>query len=349
MPFSADALDLRDEDRKELESWVRSSALRQDLAIRARIVLSLASGRSTQATAELVGTSANTVSMWRRRFVREGTQGLVSRKSPGRPKSISAAKERRVVAETMRPPEGSTHWSAVRLSRKVGMSKATVQRIWKKYGLQPHRHTTFKFSTDPAFDEKLEDVVGLYLDPPNGALVLCVDEKSQIQALDRTQLELPLRPGRPASRTHDYRRHGTTSLFAALNLKTGKVDGRCFARHTHEEFLAFLKHLAKAHRRRDLHIIVDNYGTHTHPNVQNWLAQHSRVQLHFTPTSASWLNLVERWFGILTDQAIRRGSFASVRDLEQRIKRFIEHWNEHGQPFVWTKSANEIRRKMRKF
>lgn len=348
MPFAAEVLSLRDEEREELESWIRSSALRQDLVLRARIVLSLAQGRGTRATAALLATSANTVSVWRRRFIEGGIEALMSRKSPGRPKSISASAERRIVATTMRRPEEATHWSADRLARKVDVSRSTVQRVWKKFSLQPHRHTTFKFSTDPKFDEKLEDVVGLYLDPPNGALVLCVDEKSQIQALDRTQLELPLRPGRPASQTHDYRRHGTTSLFAALNLKTGKVDGRCFARHTHEEFLAFLKDLAKAYRGREMHIVADNYCTHTHQAVQRWLAQHPRIHLHFTPTSASWLNLVERWFGILTSQAIRRGTFRSVRELQRRIATFIDHWNEHGEPFVWTKSAAEIRRKIRR-
>jgi transposase len=233
-----------------------------------------------------------------------------------------------------------------RLAKEVGLSSATVHRIWQKYGLQPHRVETFKFSRDPQFDAKLADIVGLYLDPPERALVLCVDEKSQIQALNRTQPALPMWPGLPARMTHDYTRHGTTSLFAALEVASGRVHGRCFKRHTHLEFIAFLESLARRYPRRELHLICDNYGTHKHPAVRQWLAAHPHFHLHFTPTSASWLNLVERWFALITGQAIRRGSFDSVGRLERAIMRWLAHWNENAQPFHWTKSAPAIRRSL---
>lgn len=224
----------------------------------------------------------------------------------------------------------------------------TVHRIWKKYGLQPHRVETFKFSTDPDFDTKLADIVGLYLDPPERALVLCVDEKSQIQALDRTQPLLPMRPGLPARMTHDYKRHGTTTLFAALEVASGKVHGRCYPRHRHGEYLAFLRSIAKAYPRRDLHLILDNYGTHKHPKVKEWLEARPRVHFHFTPTSSSWLNLVERWFGLITDQAIQRGSFDSVPRLVGTITKYLDGWNREAKPFRWVKTPKEIRRKLRR-
>jgi transposase len=225
----------------------------------------------------------------------------------------------------------------------VGLGSTTVHRIWRKYDLQPHRTTTFKFSKAPAFDEKLADIVGLYLDPPEKALVLCVDEKSQIQALNRTQPILPLRPGLPARMTHDYKRNGTTSLFAALEVASGKVHGRCFPRHTHAEFVEFLNSVHRKYKRREIHLICDNYGTHKHPVVREWFAAHPRVKVHFTPTSASWLNLVERWFALITSQSIRRGSFDSVRALERSICKYVAHWNENARPFRWTKSDREIR------
>jgi transposase len=229
------------------------------------------------------------------------------------------------------------------------VSHSTIHRIWQKHGLQPHRVGTFKFSTDPNFETKMADIVGLYLDPPERALVLCVDEKSQIQALNRTQPMLPMRPGLPARMTHDYKRNGTTSLFAALDVASGKVQGRCFPRHTHQEFLAFLQSIAKRYPRREIHLICDNYGTHKHPKIKAWLAEHPRFHMHFTPTSASWLNLVERWFGLITSQAIRRGSFDTVRRLERAINKFVAHWNEEdAKPFRWTKSPREIRRKIRR-
>jgi transposase len=233
---------------------------------------------------------------------------------------------------------------ARRLAKEVKLSPATVHRIWQKYGLQPHRVERFKFSRDPEFDGKLADIVGLYLDPPERALVLCVDEKSQIQALNRTQPALPIWPGLPARMTHDYTRHGTTSLFATLEVASGKVHGRCFKRHPHVEFIAFLESLTKRYPRLELHLICDHYGTHKHPAVAHWLAAHPRFQLHFTPTSASWLNLIERWFALITSQAIRRGSFDSVRRLERAITRWLTHWNETAKPFRWTRSAAEIKR-----
>ena len=249
-----------------------------------------------------------------------------------------------MISATLRKPKAATHWSARRLAKEVRLSPATVHRIWQKYGLQPHRVESFKFSRDPEFDGKLADIVGLYLDPPERALVLCVDEKSQIQALNRTQPALPMWPGFPARMTHDYTRHGTTSLFAALEVASGKVHGRCFKRHTHVEFIAFLESLAKRYPRLELHLICDNYGTHKHPAVARWLSAHPRFHLHFTPTSASWRSLVERWFALITSQAIRRGSFDSVRRLERAITRWLTHWNEIAKPFRWTRSAADIKR-----
>ena len=252
------------------------------------------------------------------------------------------------MARTLTPPKARTHWSSRSLAKEVRLSPATVHRIWQKYDLQPHRTTTFKFSKDPEFKEKLADIVGLYLDPPERALVLCVDEKSQIQALNRTQPLLPLRPGLPARMTHDYKRNGTTSLFAALEVASGKVLGRCFPRHTHVEFVGFLETIKKKYPRRDVHLICDNYGTHKHPAVRGWFAAHPRFKVHYTPTSASWLNLVERWFANITSQAIRRGSFDTVRALERAIIRYLANWNEDAKPFRWTRSARQIKRDIRR-
>ena len=335
-------------DRSVLESWIRSPTLSQAWALRAKIVLASADGEGVRPMARRLEVSPTTVCLWRKRFEAEGLGGLQTQPRSGRPRQISDAKERSVVRATMRKPKNATHWSARRLAREVGLSSATVHRIWKKYGLQPHRVETFKFSTDPDFDAKLADIIGLYLDPPERALVLSVDEKSQIQALNRTQPILPMRKGLPARMTHDYKRNGTTSLFAALEVASGKVHGRCFSRHTHVEFIAFLESIAKRYPRRELHLICDNYATHKHPNVKEWLGKHSRFTLHFTPTSASWLNLVERWFGLITDHAIRRGSFDSVKQLERTIGRYLADWNENAKPFVWTKSAREIKRKIRR-
>jgi len=333
-------------DRVMLESWLRASNTTQGVALRAKVILASAKGEGVRPLARRLGVSPNTVAVWRRRYRRQGLAGLRTLSRAGRPRRITAAKEQAVISATLRKPKVATHWSARRLAKEVGLSSATVHRIWQKYGLQPHRVETFKFSRDPEFDAKLADIVGLYLDPPERALVLCVDEKSQIQALNRTQPALPMWPGLPARMTHDYTRHGTTSLFAALEVASGKVHGRCFKRHTHLEFIAFLESLARRYPRRELHLICDNYGTHKHPAVRQWLAAHPHFHLHFTPTSASWLNLVERWFALITGQAIRRGSFDSVGRLERTIMRWLAHWNENAQPFHWTKSAAAIRRSL---
>jgi transposase len=330
-----------------LEHWLRAQSIPQALATRARIVLGSAAGESVRGLAARLGATQTTVCLWRRRYRSAGLAGLRTRPRAGRPRRITAAREQAVISATLRKPKAATHWSARRLAQQVGLSSATVHRIWQKYGLQPHRVETFKFSRDPQFDAKLADIVGLYLDPPERALVLCVDEKSQIQALNRTQPAFPMWPGLPARMTHDYLRHGTTSLFAALEVASGKVHGRCYRRHRHAEFIAFLESLAKRYPKLELHLICDNYGTHKHPAVKHWLAAHPRFHLHFTPTSASWLNLVERWFGLITSQAIRRGSFPSVARLEHAITRFLADWNDHAQPFVWTKPAHQIKRSIR--
>ena len=330
-------------DRAMLEAWLRAPTLAQGLALRARVILASADGEGVRPMARRLGVSANTVAVWRRRYRSEGLSGLRTKARAGRPRRITSAKEQAVISATLRKPKAATHWSARRLAKEVRLSPATVHRIWQKYGLQPHRVESFKFSRDREFDGKLADIVELYLDPPERALVLCVDEKSQIQALNRTQPALPMWPGLPARMTHDYTRHGTTSLFAALEVASGKVHGRCFKRHTHVEFIAFLESLAKRYLKLELHLICDNYGTHKHPAVVHWLSAHPRFHLHFTPTSASWLNLVERWFALITSQAIRRGSFDSVRRLERAITRWLTYWNEIATPFRWTRSAADIK------
>jgi transposase len=279
---------------------------------------------------------------WKKRYAAEGLGGLDDRPKPGRPRTVD---ELGIVQATLEPPPERlrvTHWSTRLLADQLGVSNYTIARVWQRWGLKPWRTETFKFSTDPELEAKVRDVVGLYLDPPEKAVVLCVDEKSQIQALDRTAPILPLRPGLPEKQTHDYLRHGTTTLYAALEVATGKVIDACYPRHRSDEFLRFLKHVAKTYPRVRLHIVVDNYAAHKHPRVTAWLARNPRIRLHFTPTSGSWLNLVEIFFGIITRQAIRRGSFTSVRDLTDAIRRFIDGWNERCQPFTWTKTADEI-------
>ena len=329
-------------DRVTLESWTRATSLRAGLAQRARIVLLAADGVGTNEIVRRVGVSKPTVIGWKKRYAHGGIDGLEDLPKPGRPQVIDEAQI--VVATLAPPPEalGVTHWSSRLLGKQLGLSHVTIAKVWKKWKLQPWRTQTFKFSTDPELDAKVRDVVGLYLAPPAKAVVVCVDEKSQIQALDRTAPILPLRPGIPAKATHDYVRHGTTTLFAALEVATGKVTDRCYPRHTNTEFLAFLKVVAKAYPRTKLHVVVDNYATHKHPNVTAWLARNPRVTLHFTPTSGSWLNMVEIFFGIITRQAIRRGTFASVKDLRAAIETFITGWNERCQPFIWTKTADEL-------
>jgi len=342
MPTSASPIEICEEDRATLSRWTRSSSVPAGLATRARIVLGAGDGEGTSALARRLGVSRPTVILWRERYATRGIDGLADDARSGRPKVVDDAQ---VIARTLGPPPerlGVTHWSSRLLGKELGIGDATVARAWRRYGLQPWRRGTFKFSTDPLLEAKVRDVVGLYLNPPEGAIVLCVDEKSQIQALDRTAPILPLRPGLPERATHDYTRNGTTTLFAALEIATGRVTDACYERHRHEEFLDFLKKVARAYPRRQLHVVVDNYRTHTHPEVEAWLARHRRVHLHFTPTSGSWLNLVEVFFGIITRQAIRRGTFASVKDLIAVIRRFIDGWNERCHPFVWTKTAEEI-------
>jgi len=321
---------------------VRSSTVEAGLAQRARIVLLAAQGVPNAEIARRVGVSRPTVIQWRNRYEAGGISALGDLDRSGRPPVIDDVAV--VVATVQAPPEalGVTHWSARLLGKHLGISFASVARIWRDWNLQPWRRETFKFSTDPELDAKVRDVVGLYLNPPDKAVVVCIDEKSQIQALDRTAPILPIRPGLPEKATHDYVRHGTTTLFAALEVATGKVTDACHPRHTHAEFLAFLKQVAKAYPRVPLHVVADNYATHKHPAVQAWLAKHPRVRMHFTPTSGSWLNLVEVFFGIITRQAIRRGTFTSVKDLIAAIETFIDAWNDRCQPFVWTKTADEI-------
>jgi transposase len=321
---------------------VRSSTVRAGLAQRARIVLLAREGLPNAEIARRVGVARQTVIDWRARYQAVGIAGLGDLARSGRPAVIDDAAV--VVATLTAPPEslGVTHWSARLLAKHLGISFASVARIWREWKLQPWRRETFKFSTDPELDAKVRDVVGLYLNPPQNAVVVCVDEKTQVQALDRTAPILPMRPGLPEKATHDYVRHGTTSLFAALEVATGKVTDACYDRHTNVEFLDFLKLVAKAHPRVKLHVVADNYATHKHPAVKAWLARNPRITMHFTPTSGSWLNLVEVFFGIITRQAIRRGSFTSVKDLVAAIETYIDAWNERCEPFVWTKTADEI-------
>ena len=334
---------LRDGDRSRLEALTRSSSVRAGLAGRARIVLLAAEGLPNAEIARRTGTSRPTVVGWRGRYEAGGIRALGDLPRSGRPAEID---EIDVVVATLaddgRPPPhlGVTHWSARLLAAELKIGFATVARIWRKWDLQPWRSETFKFSTDPELDAKIRDIVGLYLYPPEKAVVLCVDEKSQVQALDRTAPILPIRPGLPEKATHDYVRNGTTTLFAALEVATGRVEQACLPRHRHQEFLRFLKQVAKAYPRVKLHLVVDNYATHTHPAVTRWLARNPRITLHFTPTSGSWLNMVEIFFGIITRQAIRRGSFGSVRELIEAIGSFIDGWNDRCQPFNWTKDAN---------
>ncbi len=332
------------ESRIELERLVRSGKTEQRYALRARIVLGAAEGKSNNALALELGTSRPTVLDWRKRFAEGGVKALFEDRPRGKSfKPLARAKEAEIIAKTQTTPANATQWSCRRMAKTCGISKASVQRIWHANGLKPHLIETFKLSNDPHFIEKLEDVVGLYMNPPENAIVFCVDEKSQIQALDRTQPGLPMKKGRAGTMTHDYKRNGTTTLFAALDVLKGKVIGQCMPQHRHQEFLKFLKTIdGNTPRHLDIHVIADNYGTHKHPAVKAWLDKHSRFTFHFIPTSSSWLNLVERWFGKITTDRIRRGVFKSVPELEHAITDYIEHNNANPKPFVWTKSANDI-------
>jgi transposase len=337
-------------DRRELQRRVRDKGAPARQVERARIVLLAADEMPGKQIAEMVGCAEGTVVTWRARYAERGLAGLADLPRPGKPSPLPEALRDRVLELTLtEPPDrfGATHWSSRLLATALAgegtpISHATVARIWHRFGVQPWRAQTFKFSTDPALEAKIRDVVGLYLHPPEKAVVLCVDEKPQIQALQRTAPTLPVRPGSPERQTFDYVRHGTTTLFAALEVATGKVTDACTARHRHQEFLAFLKQVAAAYPRRELHVVVDNLATHKHPAVRAWLARHPRVTLHFTPTSGSWLNLVEAFFSIITRQALRRGSFPTVADLIAAIERFIAAWNDRCAPFTWTKDPDTV-------
>jgi transposase len=338
----AEPLPLREGDRAELERLIRSNTVPAAAAQRARIVLLAADGLPNYLIAERVGVTRVTVNVWRSRYAERGLGGLADIQRPGRPRTVDRAK---IITATLTPPPtslGVTHWSSRLLAPRLGVDHATVAGVWKEYGVKPWRAETFKFSTDPELVAKVTAIVGLYLAPPENAIVLCIDEKSQIQALDRTQKTLPMQPGHAEQRTHDYVRHGTATLFAALEVATGRVTGVCKNRHRHTEFLAFLKHVARAYPDRELHLVMDNYATHKHATVTRWLHANPRIRVYFTPTSGSWLNLVEVWFSIIEKQAIHRGSFTSVRELMIKIRTFIAGWNQRKHPFIWTKPADQI-------
>jgi transposase len=357
MPNRVRILTVPDADRVKLERRARDRGAPARVAERARIVLLAADGLTGPQIAQRVGCTEPTVIKWRRQYAKDGLAGLEDAPRPGGPKIVlTEAAIAEILSATVTPPPdalqaaGVTHWSSRRLAqwlrrtRKIEVSHDSITRLWRRFCLQPHRSEGFKFSTDPQLDAKVRDVVGLYLDPPDNAVVLCIDEKSQCQALERTQPVLPMRSGIPERQTHDYARHGTTSLFAALEIATGQVTDACYPRHRHQEFLRFLKKVAAAYPRTELHVVCDNYSTHKHADVRKWLArpENQRITLHFVPTSCSWLNLVECFFSIITRQAIRRGSFTSVRQLTDTIGAFIDSWNDHPHPFAWTKDADQI-------
>lgn len=346
---SAPAMQITLEQSQILQRISRGRNNPHKLVMRARIILAAANGVSNNQIAIDNHTTRVTVNLWRKRFEAEGIKALErDAPRPGRLPSISPEKVKTIVEATLHSkPKAATHWSVRTMAEAQGVSKASVQRIWKAHGIKPHLTKTFKLSRDKQFVEKLRDVVGLYLSPPDKSLVFCVDEKSQIQALDRTQPGLPMKKGRCGTMTHDYKRNGTTTLFAALNILEGKVIGYCLPRHRHQEFLKFLTRLDKeTPKSLALHLIMDNYGTHKHPKVQLWLKKHTRFHFHFTPTSSSWLNLVERWFREITDKRIRRGSFSSVSDLEKAITEYIEENNKKPKPFVWTATTDSILKKI---
>jgi transposase len=349
MPAPVPALSLNDHDRAEIERWVSAQGTPQQVALRSRIVLAAAAAQSDSAIAHDLAINRKTVMLWRARFVAQGLTSLWEiAPGRGRKATYDRAKIKTIVDTTLQTkPKGMTHWSCRLMAARQGVSKSTVSNIWRSHQLKPHRVKRFKLSRDPHFLEKLTDVVGLYLNPPQQALVLCVDEKSQIQALDRTQPGLPMKKGRCGTMTHDYKRNGTTTLFAALEVLEGRVVGQCFERHRHQEFLKFLRQLDHEFPGEvPLHLVLDNYGTHKHPTVQTWLTRHPRFIPHFVPTSSSWLNLIERWFGELTGKRVRRGSFANVEELQQAIQEFLAAWNEHPKPFVWTATVQLIQEKL---
>jgi len=349
MPRISLVVSLSNVDRERLEAWVTAHGTPQQVALRCRIVLAAAAGETNLTISQEFGINPKTVALWRNRFAEAGPEGLWEiAPGRGRKPTYGVGKIKRIVQATLSTkPKGMTQWSCRQMAQAQGVSKSTVSNIWRSHQLKPHRTKSFKLSRDAQFLEKLTDVVGLYLNPPDQALVLCVDEKTQIQALDRTQPGLPMKKGRLGTMTHDYKRNGTTCLFAALEVLQGKVIGQCYSRHRHQEFLKFLRRLdVEFPGEVTLHLVMDNYGTHKHPNVKAWLKRHPRFIPHFVPTSSSWLNLVERWFGELTAKAVRCGSFVSVADLEAAIARFLEAWNENPNPFVWTATVESIQAKL---
>ena len=344
-------LEVSGSTREELESLSRSLSLAAGLVSRAKIVLLCADGFDNKAVAEEVGTSRQTVGKWRERFRTQGLMGLYDERRPGKPRSIEDDEVMVLLRKTLdtEPADGSTHWSCRSMADTTGVSKSTVHRVWKAFNIQPHRQKHFKLSTDPFFVEKVHDIVGLYLNPPDNAMVLCVDEKGQTQALERTQPLLPLGLGYVEGVTHGYIRHGTTTLFAALDVATGQILAQCKPRHRHQEFLSFLKHIdANVPPDLDVHLVVDNYSTHKHVKVKRWLAARPRYHIHFTPTYSSWINQVEIWFNIITQKAIRRGSFSSVRQLVDKIRYFTDAYNPQARPFLWTATADSILQKIQR-
>ena len=345
----ADALTMTEEERRNIEAWLRVQKTPQRILLRSRICLLAIEGVSHNAIAKKLNTSRSTVILWIKRFEEQGITGISEDAPHGlSSRRLGTEKVKSIVEATLHTkPQDSTHWSTRTMAKAQGVSHTTVQRIWDAHGLQPHRVKTFKLSRDKRFEEKLTDVVGVYLNPPDKAAVLCVDEKTQVQVLDRTQPGLPMKKGRCGTMTHDYKRHGTTCLFAAMNVLEGKVLGSCYPRHRHIEFLKFLRTIDREITGdMDIHMILDNYGTHGHPNVKTWLEKHPRFKLHFTPTSSSWLNLIECWFGEITRKRIRRGTFRSVPELIDTIEEYIRLNNEDPKPFVWTKRAEDIIKKV---
>ena len=349
MPRKLPALSLSPSQQQQIQQWLTAHGTPQQVVLRGRIVLAAAEGQPESTVAEQLGTQRQTVRLWRTRFAQRGLESLWQ-VAPGRGRkpTYGPQKIKAIVDATLQTkPAGMTHWSCRLMAKSQGVSKSTVSKVWRGHNLKPHRVKHFKLSRDPRFLEKLTDVVGLYLNPPQQAMVICVDEKSQIQALDRTQPGLPLKKGRCGTMTHDYKRHGTTTLFAALEVLEGRVIGQCFERHRHQEFLKFLRRLDEEFPGQvPLHLVMDNYGTHKHAEVQAWLKRHPRFIPHFVPTSSSWLNLVERWFAELTSKRVRRGSFHSVEDLEKAIAEFLAAWNEHPRPFLWTATVESIKEKL---
>jgi transposase len=337
---------LTEDEHATLSRWARRPKSSQHLALRSRIVLACGRGLTNTAVCRELGVTMPTVGKWRTRFVERRLDGLVDEPRPGAPRTITDSDVERVLVRTLETkPQSATHWSTRSMAEAAGLSQTAVSRIWRAFGLKPHQSETFKLSTDPFFIEKVRDVVGLYMSPPERAIVLCVDEKSQVQALDRTQPLLPLEPGAPERHTHDYVRHGTTSLFAALNIATGEVIGKCHRRHRHQEFLKFLDEIDARLPREPgvtIHLVLDNYATHKTPAVKRWFLRHPEYRLHFTPTSSSWLNQVERFFAEITTKRIRRGAFRSVAALERAIREYLDHHNENPKPFAWTADADLI-------